>query len=66
MAQKAEEYGSHDKTFEMASAGSVKVVDSATGATLMQVYRLTAISFMIVHCLKVKGTQVSNTYTAGL
>jgi len=29
MAQKAEEYGSHDKTFEIASAGSVRVVDEA-------------------------------------
>lgn len=28
MAQKAEEYGSHDKTFEIASAGTVQVVDS--------------------------------------
>ncbi len=28
MAQKAEEYGSHDKTFEMASEGLVRVVDS--------------------------------------
>ena len=27
MAQKAEEYGSHDKTFEIASAGTVKVID---------------------------------------
>ena len=27
MAQKAEEYGSHDKTFELASAGAVEVVD---------------------------------------
>jgi isocitrate dehydrogenase len=27
MAQKAEEYGSHDKTFEMASAGTVRIVD---------------------------------------
>lgn len=27
MAQKAEEYGSHDKTFELASAGTVEVVD---------------------------------------
>ncbi|ACY14195.1 NADP-dependent isocitrate dehydrogenase [Haliangium ochraceum] len=27
MAQKAEEYGSHDKTFEVASAGTVRVVD---------------------------------------
>jgi isocitrate dehydrogenase len=35
MAQKAEEYGSHDKTFEMKSAGTVRVVDAA-GAVLMQ------------------------------
>jgi isocitrate dehydrogenase len=28
MAQKAEEYGSHDKTFIMSEAGSVRVVDS--------------------------------------
>jgi isocitrate dehydrogenase len=35
MAQKAEEYGSHDKTFEVASAGVVRVVDAA-GATLLE------------------------------
>ncbi len=29
MAQAAEEYGSHDKTFEIASAGVVQIVDSA-------------------------------------
>ncbi|MBT8067141.1 MAG: NADP-dependent isocitrate dehydrogenase [Gammaproteobacteria bacterium] len=29
MAQKAEEYGSHDKTFEIAAAGEVRVVDDA-------------------------------------
>jgi len=34
MAQKAEEYGSHDKTFEMAAAGTVRIVDAA-GAVLM-------------------------------
>ena len=28
MAQKAEEYGSHDKTFEVASAGTVRVLDA--------------------------------------
>ncbi len=28
MAQKAEEYGSHDKTFEMVSSGTVRVIDS--------------------------------------
>jgi monomeric type NADP-dependent isocitrate dehydrogenase len=31
MAQKAEEYGSHDKTFEIATAGTVKVVDATSG-----------------------------------
>ncbi|MCP5539423.1 MAG: NADP-dependent isocitrate dehydrogenase [Akkermansiaceae bacterium] len=34
MAQKAEEYGSHDKTFEIASAGTVRVVDAAGNALL--------------------------------
>ncbi len=34
MAQKAEEYGSHDKTFEMQAAGRVEVVDAA-GEVLM-------------------------------
>ncbi|WP_152351936.1 NADP-dependent isocitrate dehydrogenase [Brachybacterium subflavum] len=34
MAQKAEEYGSHDKTFEIAADGSVEVRDSS-GAALM-------------------------------
>ena len=36
MAQAAEEYGSHDKTFEVASAGTVRVVDDASGAVLME------------------------------
>ncbi|MEZ6005486.1 MAG: NADP-dependent isocitrate dehydrogenase [Planctomycetota bacterium] len=35
MAQKAEEYGSHDKTFEIAGAGSVHVTD-ASGKELMR------------------------------
>jgi isocitrate dehydrogenase len=35
MAQKAEEYGSHDKTFEIPAAGSVRVVD-ASGETRME------------------------------
>ncbi|MGH1468338.1 MAG: NADP-dependent isocitrate dehydrogenase, partial [Bdellovibrionales bacterium] len=35
MAKKAEEYGSHDKTFEMSQAGSVRVVDPS-GNTLME------------------------------
>jgi isocitrate dehydrogenase len=36
MAQKAEEYGSHDKTFEIPKNGSVKVVDASTGKTLIE------------------------------
>lgn len=35
MAQKAEEYGSHDKTFEIPQAGTVKVID-ASGNLLME------------------------------
>jgi len=35
MAQKAEEYGSHDKTFEIPSAGKVQVIDDA-GSVLME------------------------------
>jgi len=35
MAQKAEEYGSHDKTFEIAANGTVKVLCGA-GSTLME------------------------------
>ncbi|MCX7540383.1 NADP-dependent isocitrate dehydrogenase [Corynebacterium antarcticum] len=35
MAQKAEEYGSHDKTFKIAADGVVKVTDSA-GETLIE------------------------------
>ena len=34
MAQKAEEYGSHDKTFEIASKGKVEVID-ASGKVLL-------------------------------
>jgi len=34
MAQKAEEYGSHDKTFEIAAAGTVRVVDTTSGAEI--------------------------------
>ena len=35
MAQKAEEYGSHDKTFEMPTNGTVSVIDG-TGNTLLE------------------------------
>ncbi|WP_371655753.1 MULTISPECIES: NADP-dependent isocitrate dehydrogenase [unclassified Streptomyces] len=36
MAQKAEEYGSHDKTFEIAAAGTVRVVDTEGNVVLEQ------------------------------
>ncbi|MGH7921129.1 MAG: NADP-dependent isocitrate dehydrogenase [Candidatus Dormibacteraceae bacterium] len=36
MAQKAEEYGSHDKTFEIAAPGTVRVVDAVTRAALLE------------------------------
>jgi isocitrate dehydrogenase len=36
MAQKAEEYGSHDKTFESASAGVARIVDVDTGEVLLE------------------------------
>jgi isocitrate dehydrogenase len=35
MAQKAEEYGSHDKTFIAAANGTMRVVDDASGQTLL-------------------------------
>ena len=35
MAQKAEEYGSHDKTFEIQTTGSVRLVDT-TGAVVLE------------------------------
>ena len=35
MAQKAEEYGSHDKTFEIPQAGTVRVIDES-GQTLLE------------------------------
>ena len=36
MAQKAEEYGSHDKTFEISAAGTVKVINNKSGATILE------------------------------
>lgn len=36
MAQKAEEYGSHDKTFQMSDAGTVKVEDESGSVLLEQ------------------------------
>ncbi|MBP6813280.1 MAG: NADP-dependent isocitrate dehydrogenase [Burkholderiaceae bacterium] len=35
MAQQAEEYGSHDKTFEVPEAGQARIVDIATGEVLL-------------------------------
>jgi isocitrate dehydrogenase len=37
MAQKAEEYGSHDKTFEIPATGTVRVVDGSDNVVLQQV-----------------------------
>lgn len=36
MAQKAEEYGSHDKTFEIQKTGTVRVVNASSNETLIQ------------------------------
>jgi isocitrate dehydrogenase len=36
MARKAEEYGSHDKTFLASGAGTIRVVGAATGTTLLE------------------------------
>lgn len=36
MAQKAEEYGSHDKTFEIAQKGTVQVIDESTKEVLAE------------------------------
>lgn len=36
MAQKAEEYGSHDKTFQLSANGVVKVIDNNSSAVLME------------------------------
>jgi len=36
MAQKAEEYGSHDKTFILPADGTMRVVDKATGKAIME------------------------------
>ena len=36
MAQKAEEYGSHDKTFESSDAGMARIVDNETGEVLLE------------------------------
>ncbi len=36
MAQKAEEYGSHDKTFLAAGPGTIRIVDEVSGRTLQE------------------------------
>jgi len=36
MAQSAEEYGSHDKTFIASGAGAIRIVNEATGAVLLE------------------------------
>jgi len=36
MAKKAEEYGSHDKTFELSASGTVKVIDNTSDQVYME------------------------------
>ena len=36
MAKKAEEYGSHDKTFEVSQSGTMRVVDKQSGDTIFE------------------------------
>ena len=36
MAQKAEEYGSHDKTFELPATGKVQVINKGTGEVIFE------------------------------
>ena len=36
MAQKAEEYGSHDKTFIASGSGAIRVVDESTGSVVLE------------------------------
>jgi len=35
MAQKAEEYGSHDKTFQASASGTIRIVDVLSGRTML-------------------------------
>ncbi|MCW3171980.1 NADP-dependent isocitrate dehydrogenase [Shewanella subflava] len=70
MAQKAEEYGSHDKTFEIKAAGKVKVVNQA-GEVLMthaveagDIYRMCQVKDAPIRDwvkLAVKRSRLSNT-----
>ncbi|GAA0783578.1 MULTISPECIES: NADP-dependent isocitrate dehydrogenase [Pseudomonadati] len=70
MAQKAEEYGSHDKTFEIKAAGTVKVVNQA-GDVLMShavevgdIYRMCQVKDAPIRDwvkLAVKRSRLSNT-----
>ena len=70
MAQKAEEYGSHDKTFEIKAAGTVKVVNQA-GDVLMthavevgDIYRMCQVKDAPIRDwvkLAVKRSRLSNT-----
>jgi isocitrate dehydrogenase len=70
MAQKAEEYGSHDKTFQMTADGVVKVLD-ASGKVLMQqdvksgdIFRMCQVKDAPIHDwvkLAVNRARLSNT-----
>jgi len=54
MAQKAEEYGSHDKTFQIEARGTVTVIDNETKAVLMNTKLKKVISG---ECVKLKTLQ---------
>jgi isocitrate dehydrogenase len=56
MAQKAEEYGSHDKTFEAPAAGTIRVVDTS-GATILE---QTVEAGDIFRMCQVKGAPIQN------
>ena len=70
MAQKAEEYGSHDKTFEITAAGTVKVINQA-GDVIMShaveagdIYRMCQVKDAPIRDwvkLAVKRSRLSNT-----
>jgi isocitrate dehydrogenase len=56
MAQKAEEYGSHDKTFQMTANGVVRVVDTK-GTVLMEQAVETK---DILECVKAKDAPIQD------
>jgi isocitrate dehydrogenase len=62
MAQKAEEYGSHDKTFEAPASGTIRVVNSS-GATVLE-QQVDAGD--IFRMCQVKDAPIRNWFTGGV